>query len=68
VKQLRALLAAHLNSADLLRIGAYQPGSDPLLDTALRVVPHINSLLQQGREDRAPLEASIAQLLALPTS
>jgi flagellum-specific ATP synthase len=66
VKSLRLLLSAYQRSEDLIRIGAYQKGSDPLLDNAISALPHINNFLQQGPNDRCVLEESIQQLMKLP--
>jgi flagellum-specific ATP synthase len=65
VKELRTLLAAHANSLDLVRIGAYQKGSDATLDRALAAVPEIRTFLQQGPDDRAPLGETVERLLKL---
>ncbi len=64
-QQLRQLLASYRVSEDLLRIGAYQKGSDPTLDQAIAWMPRIEQLLCQAPEESAPLAASIEQLLAL---
>jgi flagellar biosynthesis/type III secretory pathway ATPase len=50
----------------LIRIGAYQKGSDRLLDQALVVLPAVHAFLQQNRTEYAPLEQNISELLALP--
>ncbi|MGA9527438.1 MAG: FliI/YscN family ATPase [Terriglobales bacterium] len=67
VGAVRMLLAAYTRAEDLIKIGAYQKGSDPLLDRAILALPHINSFLQQGALDMAPLDSSVKQLLALPS-
>ena len=64
---LRTLLAAYSRSEDLVRIGAYQRGTDPTLDKALAALPQIEKYLQQESDERAPLEANLQQLLALPS-
>jgi flagellum-specific ATP synthase len=46
-KALRLLLAAYARSEDLIRIGAYQKGTDPVLDKAVEVLPALNEFLQQ---------------------
>jgi flagellum-specific ATP synthase len=63
---LRRLLAAYSASEDLVRIGAYQKGSDPTLDKALSLIPELDQFLMQKSSDAAPLEETIKQLLALP--
>lgn len=64
-QDLRRLLAAYTASEDLVRIGAYQKGSDPLLDKALAVLPALNRFLEQGPVDTAPLADTVARLLAI---
>jgi flagellum-specific ATP synthase len=64
---LRMLLAAYARSEDLVRIGAYQKGSDPTLDKALAVLPQIETFLRQEPDDRAPLVSNLERLTALPS-
>ena len=40
-------MAAYARSEDLIRIGAYQKDSDPVLDNAVRNLPALNAFLQQ---------------------
>jgi flagellum-specific ATP synthase len=63
---LRNLLAAYARSDDLIRVGAYQGGTDPLLDQAIAALPQVNQFLQQKAAERVDLEQNIAQLMALP--
>jgi flagellum-specific ATP synthase len=63
---LRMLLAAYARAEDLVRIGAYQRGSDPTLDKALAALPQIEKFLQQQPDEAAPLSSNQNQLLALP--
>jgi len=62
---LRRLLAACIASEDLVRIGAYQKGNDPLLDQALQVLPGLNRFLEQGPRESVSLADTVAQLLAI---
>lgn len=64
--ELRRLLAAYSASEDLIRIGAYQKGSDPTLDKALALIPDLHRFLIQKPGESAALSDSIAKLLALP--
>ncbi len=64
---LRELLAAYMRSEDLLRIGAYQRGADPILDRAVEVLPALNRFLQQRAGDRSSQPETLARLLALPS-
>jgi flagellum-specific ATP synthase len=63
---LRRLLAAYSASEDLVRIGAYQKGSDSTLDKALTLIPELDQFLMQKPGDAAPLAETVARLLALP--
>lgn len=65
-RRLRQLLASYSASEDLIRVGAYQKGADPLLDQAISALPAINSFLQQRKTDPAPLAQSLQSLFALP--
>jgi flagellum-specific ATP synthase len=64
--RLRALLSSYMASEDLIRIGAYKKGGDPLLDQAIAAVPAINAFLQQHKSDKAPLDQTLKTLLTLP--
>jgi flagellum-specific ATP synthase len=46
--QVRRLLAAHRDAKDLIEIGAYQPGSNPLVDEAVARHDSIEAFLRQG--------------------
>jgi flagellum-specific ATP synthase len=47
----RALLAAHRDKADLISIGAYQAGTDPLVDEALVKRGAIDDFLRQRADE-----------------
>jgi len=64
-RQLRQWLAKVNKARDLIQLGAYVPGGDPELDTAVRLQGGINALLQQDMHDRAGLDDSCHQLRAL---
>ena len=66
-RALRLLLASYARSEDLIRIGAYQKGSDPVLDRALEVMPHLNTFLQQRADEIGALPATLQRLLELPS-
>lgn len=65
-QELRRLLAAYTASEDLIRIGAYQRGSDPTLDKALALIPELHRFLAQKPQEAVSLAESVARLLALP--
>jgi ATP synthase in type III secretion protein N len=50
-RALRELLSAHAAKRDLIALGAYTRGKDPLTDRAIAALPEITKLLcQEGRE------------------
>ena len=66
VSGLRLLLSAYNRSEDLIRIGAYTAGSDPVLDRAIAALPTITAFLQQRRDQKPTLAETLQQLMALP--
>jgi flagellum-specific ATP synthase len=66
-KALRLLLAAYIRSEDLIRIGAYQKGSDPTLDRAVEVLPKLNAFLHQHPDEIMPFSTVIKTLFELPS-
>jgi len=59
------LLAAYRKVEDLVQIGAYASGADPVADTAIELRLTIDAILQQSPHAVAPFEESRKQLLAL---
>ncbi len=59
------LLAAYREKEDLIAVGAYRQGSDPVLDTAIRMREPILSFLRQSAEDRTSYEETRRQLAEL---
>ena len=48
----RQLMAAYREKEDLIAIGAYQRGTDPLVDAAIALRPAIERFLRQAVDDR----------------
>jgi type III secretion protein N (ATPase) len=63
--RVRALLSALEQGRELVRLGAYQPGSDPALDRALERREAIEAFLRQPPGPPEPLEETLAALEAL---
>ena len=61
-RRARGIIALNVEMADLVRLGAYQQGSDPAVDEAIRLAPGIEALLRQERDERTPRDESFAQL------
>ncbi len=64
---IRRLFATYKASEELIRIGAYQNGSDPDLDRAIVLMPALRDFLTQPSQEVPGMNDSIARLLALPT-
>ena len=64
---LREWLAHFEENRDLIQVGAYRHGSDPVLDKALQKVPQIEELLYQGADPRefAATRKRVADLAGL---
>jgi flagellum-specific ATP synthase len=63
---LRSLMAVYNRSEDLIRIGAYQKNSDPVLDRAIEQMPAIESFLRQKPDEFSTFGETTKQLIALP--
>ncbi len=63
---IRRLLATYKASEELIRIGAYQKGSDPDLDRAIALMPALREFLTQSTQDVAGMQESLDRLMALP--
>jgi flagellum-specific ATP synthase len=61
----KRLFGRYMRSRDLVTMGAYSAGSDPELDTALRVWPGISAFLQQAPDDQVDRQTALAELVAL---
>ncbi|MHA6693628.1 FliI/YscN family ATPase [Homoserinimonas sp. A520] len=62
---LRKTLAARKAAQDLLDVGAYQPGANPLVDAAVDNEDAINSFLQQRMDDQSTSAGAWDQLARL---
>ena len=63
--RVRALLAALEQGRELVRLGAYQAGSDPLLDRALAGRAALEAFLRQPPDRVEPFETTLARLEGL---
>lgn len=60
--RIRRLASIYRDSEDLIRVGAYQKGSDPDLDLAISLKGDIDSLIRQGLDEKVTFSESIAAL------
>lgn len=64
-RRFRQTLSIYEHHRDLIAIGAYQRGSDPRVDAAIALWPHVQKFLQQDMRERVTLPESIAALAAV---
>lgn len=64
-RRFRMLLAAYREAEDLISIGAYQPGSTPLVDEAIRKLPRMQEFLAQPVGEPADMAGAVAVLRSL---
>ncbi|MED5401039.1 MAG: FliI/YscN family ATPase [Planctomycetota bacterium] len=57
--RLRQVLAARRDADDLVSVGAYQQGANPLVDAALRHETDINGFLRQGPSENNSLDETL---------
>jgi type III secretion protein N (ATPase) len=62
--RLRALVCAHERQRDLIALGAYARGSDPVVDEAIDRMPRIEGFLRQQSSERADPVAILERLQA----
>lgn len=65
---LKKVLAARMSAQDLLDVGAYQPGSNPLVDAAVGHQTEIEQFLQQDMHDLTPQDEAWARLAHITQS
>lgn len=64
-RAVKQLYASYSQSKDLISIGAYVKGSDPMLDQAIGMMPKINSFLRQGLTEVVPYDDSLSALAGM---
>lgn len=63
---IRMMMAAYHRSEDLIRIGAYQKTTDPVLDSAIEHLPVVNTFLRQKPDEFSSYAQTEERLVALP--
>ncbi|HEY9234770.1 MAG TPA: flagellar protein export ATPase FliI [Phenylobacterium sp.] len=65
VKAARQSLAAYANMEELIRIGAYRAGADPMVDRAIALNPALEAFLGQDKGEATGLEESFDTLASI---
>jgi len=64
-REVRRLYSLYQQNQDLISVGAYQPGSDPKIDEAIRKNPEIVNFLQQDMNEQVDMARTLQELAAL---
>jgi flagellum-specific ATP synthase len=62
VRRARQVISTYEDMAELIRLGAYRPGSNPEVDEALHIYPRIEAFLGQAKIEPTDLETGYALL------
>jgi len=63
--RLRETMATYEKSRDLILLGAYEHGSDPRVDLAIRKIEEIEAFLKQRTDEKSEFGTTVAELAAL---
>jgi len=64
-RSVRRMLAAYRNVKELVEIGAYVAGTDPVADAAIARMSHIEAFLQQSMDESTPTDRTWAELASI---
>jgi flagellum-specific ATP synthase len=64
-RRIKQLISRHVQSRDMVAMGAYMAGSDSDLDAALKLWPHIKTFLQQDSHMVADMQGSVEALATI---
>ncbi|MFO1014479.1 MAG: flagellar protein export ATPase FliI [Caulobacteraceae bacterium] len=64
-KAARQTLAAYSNMEELIRIGAYRAGADPMVDRAIQLNPGLEDFLSQDKDEATRLDQSFERLAGI---
>ncbi len=65
IRKFKVMFSRYQRSRDLISVGAYAPGSDPVLDQAIGLYPRMEGFLQQKLTEQSAFQATLADLQAL---
>ena len=65
VSRARGLIARYEDMAEMIRLGAYRPGTDPATDEAIAYHDKLEDFLAQDHNERSDLQTGYAELAAI---
>ena len=67
ISKAKQYLSTYDDMAEMIRLGAYRQGADPLVDEAIHFFPMLEEFMSQGKNDRTSLSecfAALSEILA----
>ena len=65
MRHAKKIITTYEDMAELIRLGAYRRGSDPMVDEAILLYPEIEALLNQNKNESTPIEEGFQKLAAI---
>ena len=62
IARARAVMATYADMEELIRLGAYRPGSSAEVDEAIALHPPLEAFLAQGKDEASTLEQGYQRL------
>ena len=62
VEEARRLLRVYEDAEELIQLGAYRQGTNPLIDRAIDMRPRLEALMKQGEQDRSQIPSDFSML------
>lgn len=63
--ELRDIIATYMESEDLINIGAYQKGSNPRIDNAIREIGKVETFLKQSMKEYDLLDETLGKMMSI---
>ncbi|WP_306605904.1 flagellar protein export ATPase FliI [Azonexus sp.] len=65
IRRFKVLFSRYQRSRDLIAVGAYAPGSDPVLDQSIALYPRMEAFLQQKLTEKSDRDSAVNELANL---
>jgi flagellum-specific ATP synthase len=63
----KSMMGIYQENSDLIQIGAYQNGTNPMLDRAIMIKPYLDQFLKQGFNEKSNLSDALMGLKSVVT-
>jgi flagellum-specific ATP synthase len=65
VRRARQVIATYTDMEELIRLGAYRPGSSAEVDEAIALIPELEAFLALGKEDSTSMGDGYVRLTTI---